>query len=192
MSQTDPPSSSGSELSELFAQHADGLAGAARGILGPGQDTQEILQETYLRAFEALQKGFVPEQRVGWLFVITMNLCRDQRRKRQRRGPSQPIDEVDAMHLQSTEHSPARGAEQQETLQAARAAIHQLREPEREVFLLRTSAGLSFEQAAETLRIPVGTAKTRMRAALIKLRHSLRAFAPENFETGEEPGRQAR
>ena len=63
------------------------------------------------------------------------------------------------------------------------------------MFLLRTSAGLSFEQAAHALRIPVGTAKTRMRAALIKLRKKLNDIAPAGSHwtpaRGIDEGRQA-
>jgi RNA polymerase sigma-70 factor (ECF subfamily) len=68
--------------------------------------------------------------------------------------------------------------ERREALTAARSAIHALSEPEKEVFLLRTSGGLTFEAAAEALGIPVGTAKTRMRAALGRLRAALAAHAP--------------
>ena len=79
---------------------------------------------------------------------------------------------------------------------AIAAAIHELKNSEKEVFLLRTSAGLSFEEAANALHIPVGTAKTRMRAALIHLRQSLKHFAPADIRWtpgwGTEEGRQAR
>ena len=57
-------------------------------------------------------------------------------------------------------------------------ALYALSDAEREIFLLRTSAGLSFSAAAATLEIPIGTAKTRMRSALKRLRESLRDHAP--------------
>ena len=59
-----------------------------------------------------------------------------------------------------------------------RARAHYLTRNRR--FLLRTSAGLSFEAAAQELGIPVGTAKTRMRSALLHLRGALAAFAPRD------------
>ena len=69
--------------------------------------------------------------------------------------------------------------EGRETLSAARTAILKLEEDVKEVFLLRVSGELSFEAIAEALAIPVGTAKTRMRKALARLRHHLQAFAPD-------------
>jgi RNA polymerase sigma-70 factor (ECF subfamily) len=53
------------------------------------------------------------------------------------------------------------------------AAIQELREEEQEVFLLRQNGQLTYEQIGETLEIPVGTVKTRMRLALQRLREAL-------------------
>ncbi|MHC4514836.1 MAG: RNA polymerase sigma factor [Planctomycetota bacterium] len=179
-----PESPHGQHLADLFREHGDGLAGAVRGVLGSA-DVQEILQEAFLRAFRALQDGFAPRHPVAWIFVITMNLARDQRRKDQRRHGAggtgrtvQALEDVNPMELQSKEPAPSAGLEREEALAAARDAIHELKPAEREVFLLRTSAGLSFQEAAEALRIPIGTAKTRMRAALARLRRSLTAHMP--------------
>lgn len=175
-----PESPHGQHLADLFRDHGEGLAGAVRGVLGTA-DVQEILQEAFLKAFRALQDGFEPRHPVAWIFVITMNLAKDQRRKDQRRnsaGGTQALEDVNPMELRSKEPAPSAGLERDEALAAARDAIHGLKPKEREVFLLRTSAGLSFQEAAAALRIPIGTAKTRMRAALANLRQSLTAHLP--------------
>jgi RNA polymerase sigma-70 factor (ECF subfamily) len=194
MTGTENPGNHGHDLAELFRHHGDGLAGVVRGVLGSRADTQELLQEAFLRAFQALRRGFVPDDHVAWLFVITMNLARDQRRRDVRRATRCALEEHPTMEPSTNEVGPAQNAEQLEALQVARAAIHDLEDKEREVFLLRTSAGLTFEAAAAALGIPVGTAKTRMRAALIQLRARLRHIAPTG--TGPRPeqtrGRQAR
>jgi RNA polymerase sigma factor (sigma-70 family) len=181
-----PESPHGQHLADLFLEHGDGLAGAVRGVLGSA-DAQEILQEAFLKALGALRGGFTPRHPVAWIFVITMNLARDQRRKNQRRNKSaaptgggrvQALEDVNPMELQSKEPPPSAELEREEALAAARDAIHDLRPKEREVFLLRTSAGLSFKEAAKALRIPIGTAKTRMRAALANLRRTLMPHMP--------------
>ncbi len=166
------------ELPALFQNHRSGLAGAVRGVLGPAAETGELLQEAFLRAWRALQRGFEPRDPVAWMFVITLNLAKDQRRQRSRRRPSHPLEEVDPMQLRSTESPPDASALQQEALVAARRAIHSLRDAEKEVFLLRVSAGLSFDAIGSALGIPVGTAKTRMRTALARLRGELGSFGP--------------
>ena len=179
-----PESPHGQHLADLFREHGDGLAGAVRGVLGTA-DVQEILQEAFLKAFRALRDGFAPRHPVAWIFVITMNLAKDQRRKDQRRNSAdgtgrtvQALEDVNPMELRSKEPAPSAGLERNEALAAARAAIHGLKPQEREVFLLRTSADLSFQEAAGALRIPIGTAKTRMRTALARLRRSLTAHMP--------------
>ena len=66
-----------------------------------------------------------------------------------------------------------RTLEDQETVSRLRDAITELRQDEKEVFLLRQNGDLTYEQIAEIRRTPVGTVKTQMRAALIKLRKIL-------------------
>jgi RNA polymerase sigma-70 factor (ECF subfamily) len=63
--------------------------------------------------------------------------------------------------------------ENQETLDRLRLAISELRLEEKEVFLLRQNGELTYEEIAEIRNAPVGTVKTQMRSALIKLRKVL-------------------
>lgn len=167
------------DLAALFREHAAGLAGAVRGILGPRADEQEVLQEAFLRAWKALAAGTRPARPKAWVFVLTLNLARDLRRRAARRGNGTDWNEVDEMRLTTQEAGPDARLESEEAVAAARAAIYRLGEEEKEVFLLRVSGELSFDAIAENLGIPVGTAKTRMRAALGRLRQHLHAFAPD-------------
>ncbi len=165
-------------LAELLRRNAAGLAGAVRAILGPEADAQEILQEAYLRALRARKLGARPREPAAWLFAITMNLARDLRRRRGRRGQVLNLDEVEPMQIQSTEPAPGERMESREALDAARSAICSLPDADKEVFLMRVSGDLRFEAIAEALSIPVGTAKTRMRRALGHLRQGLAAYLP--------------
>ena len=110
------------DLAELFRAHANGLAGVVRGILGTQAETQELLQEAFLRAWQSLRGGSVPDNPVAWLFVITMNLAKDLRRQQSRQGKSQALEEVNPMELRSADPAPDAGLTQAETLAAARAA----------------------------------------------------------------------
>ncbi len=128
-------------------------------------------------------EGRLPQEPVAWIFVATLNLARDLRRRRQRRGTHLDLDEVDDVNLATRASEPVTRMAGEETLAAARAAIHRLRDPEKEVFLLRTSGELSFAAVADALKIPIGTAKTRMRSALSHLREQLAGFAPQPAAT---------
>jgi RNA polymerase sigma-70 factor (ECF subfamily) len=98
----------------------------------------------------------------------------DARRRRARRPQHETLDEDSALAPTITT-SPAHAIEQREALAAAEAAVAGLGDAEKQVFLLRVGGELSFDAVARTLAIPVGTAKTRMRSALMKLRSKLGA-----------------
>ncbi|MFM1873537.1 MAG: hypothetical protein RL398_2959 [Planctomycetota bacterium] len=158
-------------LAEVFQAHRRGLAGAVRAVLGPTADATEVLQDAFVKALRAWQRGERPTDLVGWTFVIVWNTAKDARRTRGRRPTHEPLDE-DQMPTTTTA-SPPEALLRREAVAMAQAAVAELEDREQQVFLLRVSAGLSFEAAAEALQIPVGTAKTRMRAALHKLRRAL-------------------
>lgn len=172
------------DLAALFQEHRTGLAAAVRGILGPGAEVQEVLQEAFLRVWQTRDRQVSSGNLVGFVFVVTLNLARDHRRKLRRPGRQMPLEEVCEMRLTSEDPPPAEQAERIEAVAAARTAIGKLRDAEKDVFFLRVSGGLPFEAVAENLGIPIGTAKTRMRSALATLRQSLSQHAP--FEAGRE------
>lgn len=166
MATSDPP------LAQLFQQHRHGLAGAVRGVLGPGAEVAEVLQDAFLKCWQAWHRSGEPRDPVAWMFVVTMNVANDARRRGRRRPPPKTLDEETAMQL-SSESPPTARLEQQEQVAVAQAAIARLGDDEKQVFLLKVSGGLTFEAVAQALAIPVGTAKTRMRTALQKLRARL-------------------
>jgi RNA polymerase sigma-70 factor, ECF subfamily len=69
--------------------------------------------------------------------------------------------------------SPVHTLELRESVERLRQAIQQLRDEEKEVFLLRQNGELTYEEIAELRSCPVGTIKTQMRSALEKLRKLL-------------------
>lgn len=166
-------------LAELYQAHRRGLAGAVRSVLGPTAEVNEVLQEAFLKCWRAWQRGTRPSDPVAWMFVVVWNAATDARRHRQRRPNHQPLDEertVTAAHP-SPQSSPSHALEQREAVAKAQAAVSRLREDEQQVFLLRVAGELSYEAVAASLSIPIGTAKTRMRRALMQLRQTLGADA---------------
>jgi RNA polymerase sigma-70 factor (ECF subfamily) len=166
MAAAEPP------LNVLFQTHRQGLAGAVRSALGPTADVSELLQDAFLKCWQAWQHGTRPDDQVAWIFVVTWNVAVDARRRRQRRPIHESLNE-DQMPTATTQPSPSHALEQREAVARAQAAIAGLSDPEQQVFLLRVAGELTFEGVAQALAIPVGTAKTRMRSALQKLRTAL-------------------
>lgn len=178
MATPDPP------LAQLFQDHRHGLAGAVRGVLGPAAEVAEVLQDAFLKCWQAWHRDGEPRDPVAWMFVVTMNVATDARRRKLRRARAQTLDEETAMQL-AIETPPTARLEQQEQVAVAQAAIARLGDDEKQVFLLRVSGGLSFEAVAQALAIPVGTAKTRMRSALQKLRERLGVVAVVTAKVGD-------
>jgi RNA polymerase sigma-70 factor (ECF subfamily) len=171
-------------LEGLFQAHRRGLAGAVRSVLGSGTEVAEILQEAFLRCWRSWQKDPRPQDPSAWIFVVTWNVAVDARRRQQRRPAAAALHEVIPMQP-STDTAPPQALERQEDLHRAQAAIERLADPEKQVFLLRVSGGLSFAAVADALAIPEGTAKTRMRSALQRLRRALGVAADA---TGDATG----
>lgn len=167
------------ELAALFQAHRAGLCSAARSVLGLAGDPAAAVQDAFVKSASALRRGERPTDPVAFVFVVTIHTARDQRRRDLRRPRPRALDDEDIMAMTASELPPDVVAQHGEAVAAATSAIARLDDLHKEVFLLRVSAGLTFEAAAAALGIPVGTAKTRMRAALQQLRQHLAAFAPE-------------
>ncbi|MFH0945133.1 MAG: alpha-2-macroglobulin family protein [Planctomycetota bacterium] len=114
------------DLAALFQEHRTGLAAAVRGVLGPGAEVQEVLQEAFLRVWRARDRQVQEGNLVGFVFVVTLNLARDLRRKERRLGRTTPLEEVSEMRLTSKGPPPTERAERTEAVAAAREAILKL------------------------------------------------------------------
>lgn len=160
----------------VAAQHGDrdaagafirATTGSLRRLLSyladPGE-VDDLVQETYLRAFAGLARYGRRSPARLWLFAIARNVAADQIRRNQHR-PRQGGDweqELDRRH--STPEPSA--------LVALRQAIAGLDADRREAFVLTRVAGLSYEEAALACGCPVGTIRSRVfraRAELIAL-----------------------
>ncbi|MBY0455749.1 MAG: RNA polymerase sigma factor [Gemmataceae bacterium] len=167
-------------LVATFNAVRDELVSTLLYLLGNADDAQDAAQEAFLKCWRA--RGSVPDVQNlrAWIFRVGLNAAKDFQRSAWNRK-SRPLPEDDLM-LPVRDDAPGQAAEDQETLDRLRQAITQLRQDEKEVFLLRQNGDLTYGQIAEIRNAPVGTVKTQMRTALIKLRRVLNPTA-----TGDEP-----
>jgi RNA polymerase sigma-70 factor (ECF subfamily) len=148
------------------------LAGTAYFVLGRREDARDAVQEAFVRCWRARDAARGARDLDAWIFSVLLNAAKDQRRRRRVRA-AQPLPTEDAMAPTVREPDPGAALERRDELARVRGAIHALPEPEREVFLLRQNGELTFEAIGQALGVPVGTAKTRMRAALRRLREAV-------------------
>ena len=106
----------------------------------------------------------------AWVFRIALNTGRDMRQTawRRRRKPL-PDDET----IIEGGSGPEALVEYNEQMSMVRRAVSELRAEEQEVFLLRQNGQMTYDEIAESIGIPTGTVKTRMRLAITKLRETL-------------------
>lgn len=158
-------------LEGVFSRSQDELLGMLYYLVGNLEDARDALQETFVKCWRNRHKVPEIENLRAWVFRVAVNAGRDMRTTawRRRRQPLGRGEET----VVSTDKGPEADATRREQLALIRRALGQLRPEEQEVFLLRQNGELTYEQIAQSINIPVGTAKTRMRRALIKLRGAL-------------------
>lgn len=159
------------QLAEAFARWQGELLGTLYYLVGNVEDARDALQEAFLKAWRQQQQLPQVKNLKAWIFRIALNTGRDLRSSAwRRRRQAFPTDEAT---LASRQAGPAAELAQHEEQEQLRQAIAELRSEEQEVFLLRQNGGLTYEEIAAELEIPLGTVKTRMRLAITKLRSAL-------------------
>lgn len=155
-------------LEALFARLQGELLGTLVYLVGNLEDARDALQETFIKCWRRREQLGEIDNLKAWVFHIALNTGRDIRATAWRRRRQTLGDDHDMSS--PTARDPHGELEHKEELGRLRSAVHQLRLEEQEVFLLRQNAELTYEEIARTTGVPLGTVKTRMRAALGKLR----------------------
>lgn len=157
----------GTRLEALFQAAHGELLGTLYYLVGNLEDARDAVQETFLKCWRSPPATEEIVDLKAWVFRVALNTGRDLRKTAWNRR-KQPLAEEAAMLATAT--GPDVALLQEEQLDSLRRALLRLRPEEQEVFLLRQNGGLSYEQIAAATTLPLGTVKTRMRAAIQQLR----------------------
>jgi len=151
----------------------------ARGILRNASEAEDVVQETYVRAFTHLAEFRGDSGLSTWLSRIAMNEALG-RLRRQRPGvelSSLPSGTLEAQIIQfpilSATDDPERTMAQREIQHVVERAIDELPEPFRMVFITRVVEGMNVEETADILGVKPETVKTRLHRARTMLRDSV-------------------
>src|SRR5262245_20044452 len=167
-------------LVAMFNRVRDELVSTLLYLLGNPDDAQDAAQEAFLKCWRARHTVSEIQNLRAWIFRVGLNAAKDFQRSAWNRK-SRPLPEDEVM-MPGRDETPGQSLEDQEALDRLRVAITQLRQEEKEVFLLRQNGELTYEEIAEIRNAPVGTVKTQMRTALIKLRKVLNPTDNSNAE----------
>jgi RNA polymerase sigma-70 factor (ECF subfamily) len=167
----------------LVVRHQRGLYNFIFRSVHNRSRADELLQEVFLRVVRSRDRWQASAQFSTWIYSIARNLCVDESRRarfRDHRSLDAPMRSKDGEQGATFVSQLASGdvatddAAQAPTLRRRIAeAVDALPAEQREVFLMRQLAGLSFKEIAEVVGVAENTAKSRMRYALEKLRLEL-------------------
>ncbi|HEC22207.1 MAG TPA: sigma-70 family RNA polymerase sigma factor [Chloroflexi bacterium] len=169
----------------LFEAYSDRLFRVAVGVLGDEDEAEGVVQDTFLRLFESLDR-FEGRSKLGtWLYRVAYNASLDRLRKRR---PTRPIDDdPDEGELPAPailvdwSHIPESLLDTAEAQAELEAAIAELPESLRSAFVLREIEGLSTRETAEVLEISEGAVKVRLHRARLLLRERLAGYFAERL-----------
>lgn len=155
----------------LFKRWAPRLGPFLSRATGSREVAEDLLQEAFLRIIRAAPRFDGRGDAGSWIYRICANLAYSHWR-RQRRSPIQnaDIDRCTADPRANPEATRIRGLFARDV----NSAVAGLPENQRLVFLLKIDRGLTYEQIADVLGCPPGTAKSRFHHASLKLRDALR------------------
>ena len=187
---------------QLVARHKRGLYNFLLRSVHNQSRAEELLQEVFLRVIRAKDRYQRTARFTTWIYTIARNLCVDESRrqkfrrtlpleaKRKGRGEDSGLSILDV--TEAAEVGTDSASEAPKIRERVAAAIENLPDDQREVFVMRQFGGLSFKQIGEAVGAPENTVKSRMRYALEKLRGDLQDIDPRDVSKTPAPPRQSK
>lgn len=179
---------SGTELATRFEEEAlpllDQLYGGALRMTRNPTDAEDLVQETYLKAFRAFD-SFKPGTNLkAWLYRIMTNTYINVYRKKQRQPIQAPTEELSDWQLYTTSSHDSTGLESAEVEALKNMpdgtiadAMNQLSEDYRMVVYYADVEGLAYKEIAEIMDTPIGTVMSRLHRGRKQLRQLLKEVA---------------
>jgi len=164
----------------IMEQNNQRLYRVARAVMKDDTEAEDVVQETYLRAFFNLSKFRGESSLTTWLTRIALNEALGRKRKQRAMVTLETLETAQQTSAQiiqfpamNTETDPERSAAQNEIQRLLERAMDALPEPFRVVFVMRDVEEMSIEETASHLGIRPQTVKTRLHRARRLLRQSL-------------------
>ncbi len=155
----------------FFIRYRTPIYRTAYGLTGDPQAAEEILQDTFARAYQRRHVLRTDVSPLPWLHRVALNLCYS--RLGRRRLPSSPMEDSVVGLVRDLATEPAEHAEQQELRRIVRDGVAHLPPKHQSVIILYYLHGLSLQETAQLLDIRLGTVKSRLHYALRSLRTGL-------------------
>lgn len=159
----------GIAATRLVARHADALSrfvGSSRERF----EVEELVQDTFVRAFGAIDSFRGDSSFRTWLFTIAKRLMLDRRRTEARKRVTSEVQESDAV----SEYGALDAIIAEEAAERVRVALDRLSPMQREVFLLRVQQGMAYREIAEVVGSTEGAARVHYHNAVETIKGCLK------------------
>lgn len=177
-------------LEQRFAAEAlpllDQFYGAAMKMTRNPQDAQDLVQETFLKAYSAFASFEEGTNLKAWLYRIMTNSYINTYRKRQREPYLGAVDDLEDWQLGGAESATAMSTRSAEAEAIDRApasvvsdALNALPEDFRLAVYLADVEGFSYQEIADIAEVPIGTVMSRLHRGRARLRQALGEYARE-------------
>ena len=162
----------------LVDRHSRSVFRLAYRLTGHEQDAEDVVQETFLRAFRELRRFEARSSFGTWLYRITVNCSHDLLRQRPRAGTRPSLDDPEIALSAELADASAAGDPLRELAcrridERVRSAMRGLSDQERSAFVMRHFEGLSIEEIGRALDLKTSAAKHSIFRAVHKLRRAL-------------------
>jgi RNA polymerase sigma-70 factor (ECF subfamily) len=168
----------------IVGRYEERLLNFAYRFLNDQETAQDVVQETFLRVYRKRKEYKAIAHFSTWLFTIAGNLAKSELRRRKRwrflsldsggDDDERPVDLPDERHL------PDDVVADRMTEARIQEAINALPPKYRQAVLLRDVEGMSYQEIAQIANCPVGTIKSRVNRARLKLQKKLRIDGRDN------------
>ena len=163
---------------DLVERHSRSVFRLAYRLTGHEQDAEDVVQETFLRAFREIRRFEVRSSFSTWLYRIAVNCSYDLLRQRPRAGSRESLDDpggagAAALVDTSAAADPLRELMSRRIDERVNAAMNALSDQERSAFVMRHFEGLSIDEIGGVLNLKTSAAKHSVFRAVQKLRRAL-------------------
>jgi RNA polymerase sigma-70 factor (ECF subfamily) len=160
-------------FSELVRRNREGVISIVYRMCGDANLAEDVAQEAFIRAWQHLA-GYQPRSPFrNWVYRIAANAALDVLRREK-----EAVD-IDVLPIEAPGYGPEAALEAHEQAARVKQAVLALPPASRAVLILREYQGLSYQEIADTLDVPVGTVMSRLSYARARLRESLAAYQEE-------------
>jgi len=162
---------------EAFVRQFQGRVYSITSAYAVGRDeARELAQDVFIRLYETRGRWAPTEAFTPWLVRVARNLCLDHLRRKKARPPAEDVLADEMPGLASAGNTPEAELERTTERRLVWRALRALGGLNREVILLKEIHGLTFQEIAATLGIPVGTVKSRSNRARLELAEQVLAL----------------